>query len=227
MILIGLAFKSEMSWYLVKSSERATKSKVSSQGKGFIIRKEWQLRIWKKIRTYIKAIPFGGTPRQFDPNYLSKEDVYSRQQQTVVEQARFESPRCLTYQYSGKLIDPLSANPIKWSNTLKQFVGNLPTNCLSVFDHFAILALKFINKLHKWNFFNKDPLVIPIGNWKQCLSINKGFIFTRRNFKKHPPSGKANTVTQELENINPGSKHLINYKRVQNTLPNILLQCKR
>ena len=21
-----------------------------------------------------------------------------------------------------------------WSNTLKQFVGNLPTNCLSVFD---------------------------------------------------------------------------------------------
>ena len=40
MILIGLAFKSEMSWYLVKSSERATKSKVSSQGKGFIIRKE-------------------------------------------------------------------------------------------------------------------------------------------------------------------------------------------
>ena len=26
----------------------------------------------------------------------------------------------------------LSANPTKWSNTLKQFVGNLPTNCLSV-----------------------------------------------------------------------------------------------
>ena len=37
---------------------------------------------------------------------------------------------------------PLSANPTKWSNTLKQFVGNLPTNCLSVFDHFVGLALK-------------------------------------------------------------------------------------
>ena len=36
----------------------------------------------------------------------------------------------------------LSANPTKWSNTLKQFVGNLPTNCLSVFDHFVKLALK-------------------------------------------------------------------------------------
>ena len=25
-------------------------------------------------------------------------------------------------------LNPLSANPTKWSNTLKQFVGNLPTN---------------------------------------------------------------------------------------------------
>ena len=38
--------------------------------------------------------------------------------------------------------NPLSANPTKWSNTLKQFIGNLPTNCFSVFDHFAGLALK-------------------------------------------------------------------------------------
>ena len=39
-------------------------------------------------------------------------------------------------------INPLSANPTKWSNTLKQFVGKLPTNCLCVFDHFVGLALK-------------------------------------------------------------------------------------
>ena len=30
-------------------------------------------------------------------------------------------------------VNPLSTNPTKWPNTLKQFVGNLPTNCLSVF----------------------------------------------------------------------------------------------
>ena len=36
---------------------------------------------------------------------------------------------------------PLNASPTKWSNILKQFVGNLPTNCLSVFDHFVGLAL--------------------------------------------------------------------------------------
>ena len=42
---------------------------------------------------------------------------------------------------NDKNINPLRANPTKWSNTLKQFVGNLP-NCLSVFDNFVILALR-------------------------------------------------------------------------------------
>ena len=40
------------------------------------------------------------------------------------------------------LFNPLNANPEKWSNTLKQIVGKLPTICLSVFDHFMNLALK-------------------------------------------------------------------------------------
>ena len=42
----------------------------------------------------------------------------------------------------NQLLNPLSGNLTKWSNTLKQFVGKLPTNCLSVFDHFVGLALK-------------------------------------------------------------------------------------
>ena len=40
------------------------------------------------------------------------------------------------------LINPLSANLTKRSNTLKQVVGNLLTNCLSVLDHFVKLALE-------------------------------------------------------------------------------------
>ena len=44
-----------------------------------------------------------------------------------------------------KGFNPLSTNITKWSNTLKQFVGKLPTNCLSVFDHFVGLALKGLN----------------------------------------------------------------------------------
>ena len=39
-------------------------------------------------------------------------------------------------------VSPLSTNFRKWSNALKQFVGKLPTNCLSVFGHFVGLALK-------------------------------------------------------------------------------------
>ena len=38
------------------------------------------------------------------------------------------------------MLNPLSTNPTKLSNTLKQFVGKLPMNCLSVFDHFVKLA---------------------------------------------------------------------------------------
>ena len=50
------------------------------------------------------------------------------------------------------LINPLNANPEKWSNTLKQIVGNLPTICLSVFDHFMNLALEGLSE--KKLYFN-------------------------------------------------------------------------
>ena len=40
------------------------------------------------------------------------------------------------------VLNPLSANFTKWLSTIKQFVGKLPTNYLSVFDHFVGLALK-------------------------------------------------------------------------------------
>ena len=45
------------------------------------------------------------------------------------------------------LINALSTNPTKWSNTLTQFVGNLPMNCLSEFDHFVVLALNRLMNL--------------------------------------------------------------------------------
>ena len=48
-------------------------------------------------------------------------------------------------------INPLNANPEKWSNTLKQIVCNLPTICLSVFDHFMNLALKGLTTIQlRW-----------------------------------------------------------------------------
>ena len=51
------------------------------------------------------------------------------------------------------LFNPLSANPTKWSNTLKQFVGKLATNCFSVFDHFVKLALRWLNVISSIKYF--------------------------------------------------------------------------
>ena len=45
-------------------------------------------------------------------------------------------------------LNPLSADPEKWSNKLKQIAGNFPTICLSVFDHFMNLALKRLTVFH-------------------------------------------------------------------------------
>ena len=44
--------------------------------------------------------------------------------------------------WSESQFNPLNTNPTNWSNTLKQLIGKLLTNCLSVFDHFVGLVLK-------------------------------------------------------------------------------------
>ena len=58
-------------------------------------------------------------------------------------------------------VNPLSAIPTRWSNTLKQFIGKLPTNCLSVFAHFVGLALKGLITLVKIKgAFHKEKKLI-------------------------------------------------------------------
>ena len=52
------------------------------------------------------------------------------------------------------LLNPLSTNPTKWLNTLKQFVGYLRMNCLGVCDHFVKLALKGL-QIKNFNNFNQ------------------------------------------------------------------------
>ena len=59
----------------------------------------------------------------------------------------------------SKTVNPLSANPKTWSNTLKQFVGNSPTNCLSVLGHFVRLAFKGLRFIQKMSNV-KSPTII-------------------------------------------------------------------
>ena len=53
------------------------------------------------------------------------------------------------------LFNLLSAKLRKWPNTLKQFVGNLPTNCLSVFGHFVGLVLKGLTEYGRFYTLNQ------------------------------------------------------------------------
>ena len=65
-----------------------------------------------------------------------------------------------------KVVNPLSANPTKWSNTLTQFVGNLPINCLSVFVHFTKLALKGLKTNFEYESFKVYQLTGLSENFK-------------------------------------------------------------
>ena len=54
----------------------------------------------------------------------------------------FFNKKTMFFCLSLNLLNPFSVTFTKWSNTLKQFVSNSLTNCLSVFGHFVGLALK-------------------------------------------------------------------------------------
>ena len=61
------------------------------------------------------------------------------------------------------VINPLSGNFTKWSDTLKQFVSKLPMNCFSVFDHFVGLVLKGLKFIFglSWLFIKKNEKKWP------------------------------------------------------------------
>ena len=66
------------------------------------------------------------------------------------------------------VLNPSSANPTKWSNTLKQFVGKLPSNCLSVFDHFVKLAFKGL-------ILSDNSLQSKLYTIRKLISTNKKY----------------------------------------------------
>ena len=76
--------------------------------------------------------------------------------------------------------NPLCANFTKWSNTLKQFVGKLPTNCLSVFDHFVRLALKGLINFMLFSFYT---------TWKHQKIVMNTRVFLFLGTRKETKSG--------------------------------------
>ena len=88
------------------------------------------------------------------------------------------------------VLNPLSANPTKWLNTFKQFVGKLPPNCLSVFDHFVKLALKGLISM-KWRI-----TIIVI--WNELLKTDV-WVFIQNKILRRPwgPRIKSLTVLEK------------------------------
>ena len=77
------------------------------------------------------------------------------------------------------LINLLNANPTKWSNTLKQFVSKLPTNCLSV-SRFVGLALKGLkNVINGRGLTRITALITHLTSTHSLMSFLLGTITTR------------------------------------------------
>ena len=89
-----------------------------------------------------------------------------------------------------KDFNPLSANITKWSNTLKQFVGNLATDYLSMFDHFVGENKKYFSivwaclTILKWNkkyfssFFKVQSCKLCKNKYIASAQITNTEIFT-------------------------------------------------
>ena len=95
----------------------------------------------------------------------------------------------ISWKGSKHKFNPLSANCTKWSNTLKQFVGKLPTNCLSLFDHFVKLALKGLtsfkyfsnhtylkHKTNSWTAERKLKLKANLNRSCYLKQMNRNFL---------------------------------------------------
>ena len=82
-----------------------------------------------------------------------------------------------------KNFNTLSANPTKWSNTLQEFVGNLPTYISSVFDHFVGLALKDLTEIlsqdNQQILFTRDKI-----DTKMAMVVSKGSFLLASNMMR-------------------------------------------
>ena len=65
-----------------------------------------------------------------------------------------------------------STNPSKWSNTLKQFVSKLPTNCSSVFDHFVRWAFKGLKNLTVQYIWTIKKQFLFVLNSLNCIYLS-------------------------------------------------------
>ena len=94
----------------------------------------------------------------------------------------------------------LSANFTKWSNTLKQFVGNFPKNCLSVFDHFVGLALQRLNN-NRGKYFSGLTITMKL---TIHLTFFKYFTIHWNQFQLEEKNKKTRSCKTEVQKQSSG-----------------------
>ena len=102
---------------------------------------------------------------------------YSKSYQTLynnIGQMGHVFSRIIAKLTSQVVFNPLSTKLTNWPNTLKQFVGNLPTNCLSVFGHFVGLAFKGLKSVAD----KKALFYMNASTIKTLMSMNQFSITT-------------------------------------------------
>ena len=80
-----------------------------------------------------------GKPFRFRWFYLNWKNLWRKK------------PRSFSNEHDFSL-NPLSANPHKMVKLTQKFVGNLLTNCLSVFNHFVGFAHERLSYIHAFTF---------------------------------------------------------------------------
>ena len=107
------------------------------------------LTIWPAFLEsfYVYDIALRGLQIKKTPYTEISSTGFKESWKSILRKLQLELLNKLIEENAFNFFNSLNANYTKWSNTLKQFVGKLSTNCLSVFDHFVKLALKGLNSI--------------------------------------------------------------------------------
>ena len=107
------------------------------------------LTIWPAFLEsfYVYDIALRGLQIKKTPYTKISSTGFKESWKSILRKSQLELFNKLIEENAFNFFNSLNANYTKWSNTLKQFVGKLSTNCLSVFDHFVKLALKWLNSI--------------------------------------------------------------------------------
>ena len=107
------------------------------------------LTIWPAFLEsfYVYDIALRGLQIKKTPYTKISSTGFKESWKSILRKSQLELFNKLIEENAFNFFNSLNANYTNWSNTLKQFVGKLSTNCLSVFDHFVKLALKGLNSI--------------------------------------------------------------------------------